>query len=78
MSRRGGVRKWVLEYAPQVIEIGEVVSTRIILNRLIDTHGVGHSLLPLNVTALGNLMRACGNIEGIPQSNGGKHWRRVE
>ena len=78
MSRRGGVRTWVVKYAPQVIEIGEVVSTRTILNRLIDTHGVGHSLLPLNVTALGNLIRACSNIEGIPQSNGGKLWRRLE
>lgn len=78
MSRRGGVRKWVVEYAPQVIEIGEVVSSKTIHERLLEQHGVGHSLLPLNVTALGIFMRACSNIEGIRQSNGGKHWRRIE
>tara|TARA_R100000388_G_scaffold53940_1_gene39982 strand:- start:350 stop:616 length:267 start_codon:yes stop_codon:yes gene_type:complete len=77
----------ILRYVDMVVEVGEVVSTKMIVERMNTRTGlptkrgtIPACYIPSSSTSLGIRMRSAKNFEKMPRGNSKSHnlWRRIE
>lgn len=73
-TKRATIYKYIIE----VVDVGEVLHAKTIMDRLIQTYGCSRRGLPKNPRVIGQVLIAHDNFSMIENATGHHRWRRTK